>query len=128
MKKVLLLSLIIVAVVTVAFTTQTKPPSFVVATGQLHDYLESQQALLSESNSSQDSADILSNTQTAAHEFANEWDIDDELSRSPVFPYAFACEYQCALNYAKCNKEFGPQTPTPFCWSEYQYCISHCTH
>jgi hypothetical protein len=131
MKKIIILSIIITAVITAAFVSKPKPPSFVVATAQAHDYLISKGDLLSQSSGKQDSIDIFNGIADYINDFNAHWNINEELQRGPVFPYGFACQYQCSLNYI--NQPFVPHFPEgelgnfpPSSWMIFQNCIHNC--
>lgn len=108
----IILSLIVVSAITVAFVSRPNPPSFVVATGDAYDYITAQKNLMAESVTKQDSIGIFNNLADAINDFNATWDIDEEMERGPIFPYAYACNYQCVLNYL--NQPYVPLVKSEF--------------
>lgn len=126
MKKLILLSLIVAAVISVAFISKPKPPSFVVDMENFGSFMEAKEAELSHTTSHEDSTLILHDIDVEISELKNKWDIEDEATRLPKVGLA-ACVMHCSIVYALCHDSGGGEIGTWGCYSNYVYCRFGCS-
>src|SRR5690242_13981748 len=95
MKKLIILSTIVVSLLTVAFVSKSKPPTFVEDLEDIVDFMDTKEYALAHVFTHEDSVTIFNDIHSEVNAFKGKWDVGAEIEANKSFIGHLVCRAMC---------------------------------